>query len=125
MKRHISKYCLVILCFIVFACKKKTDDTNPGGNNPPPPPPPPNSSGFSIASTSPQYPYWGEELTITGTGFSTNKNDYSFKFIGDVIACSLSAFELISATATELKVKMPLGISTTNGRKCGSKSTQS
>ncbi|MGZ5191138.1 MAG: IPT/TIG domain-containing protein [Flavisolibacter sp.] len=126
MKCRIPTNCLIILCFVVFACSKKSGDTNSGGGNnpPPPPPPPPNSAGFSITSTSPQHPYWGEELTIVGTGFSTNKNDYSFKFRNDVIACNLNAFELISASSTELKIKMPIGTNPSNGRKCGPFSDQ-
>jgi hypothetical protein len=125
MKRHLPNYCLIFFCLVFFACKKKTDDTNPGGNNPPPPPPPPpNSAGFTITSFSPQNPYWGEELTIKGSGFSTNKSDYSFKFLGDVVSCTMGSFELISASATELKLKPAIGISTNNGRKCGPSSDQ-
>jgi hypothetical protein len=119
MKHYIPKTCLVVLCFFVFACKKSTDANSGGGNNPPPPPPPPpNTSGFTITSASPQYPYWGDELTIKGNGFSTNKNDYSFRFLGNVIDCNLNAFELISATTTELKIKIPIG-NNSNGKRCG------
>lgn len=126
MKRSIPNTCLIIFCFILFACKKSDDNNSGGGPNPPPPPPPPppNNSGFSITSISPQYPYWGEEITIKGSGFTTNKNDYSFRYLGDVVSCNMGSFQLISATATELKLKLSIGTSITNGRKCGPFSDQ-
>ena len=122
MKLRIPKNCLIILCFVFFACKKTGDDSNSGGGNnppPPPPPPPPGSTTFSITSTSPEYPYWGEELTINGTGFSTNKADYSFKFFSDLSGCNIGAFDVNSATATQLKIKLPLGTMTNSTIKCG------
>src|SRR5215218_10659389 len=124
MKSHINQnYLLLGLALLLFACKKKSDDTNNGGGN--------NNGGnnnggnngggssFTITGASPEYLYWGDELTINGTGFSTNKADYNIRFITDLPGCNMGAFEIISATASQLKVKTPIGAFNNTITKCG------
>ncbi|MGZ8518059.1 MAG: hypothetical protein ACXWWD_11945 [Chitinophagaceae bacterium] len=114
MKYHLHPF-LLLCCIIpiLHSCEKKDvdsdDDDNNGGGN----------TSFSITSTSPDPLYWGSELTINGSGFSTNKNDYQLKYISyNNPGCNLGNFEVISATSTQLKVKMAYG-SLSNGKKCG------
>ena len=60
--------------------------------------------------------FWGDELTIKGTGFSGVKEENIVKFIKlPPLSCSLQYtsgtggdIEIVSATATEIKIKVPL-----------------
>jgi hypothetical protein len=115
MKYQVNQNCLLLFCTAItlLACEKKSDDTNGGGGGGG------GSTAFTIAAFTPDYLYWGDVLTITGSGFSTNKNDYNIKFINDYPSCNLGAFEVISATSGEVKIKIPVGISASNGKKCG------
>jgi hypothetical protein len=62
--------------------------------------------------------FWGDELTINGTGFSAAKEENIIKFVKlPPLSCSLQYtsaaggdIEIISATATQLKIKVPLRI---------------
>jgi hypothetical protein len=120
MKYHLGQT-LLLCCIIIIlhSCKKKSDDTGGGGSG--------NGGGnggggntsFSISGSSPDYLYWGDELTINGSGFSTNKNEYQIRYISyNNPGCSLGNFEVVSATPTQLKVKMAYG-SLANSKKCG------
>ena len=111
------------LClFLVLSCNKTSDDN---GNNPPPGPGPgpgpnPNpGSSFTITSVSPEYLAWGETLTINGSGFSTNAADYSFKFPSDNSCVDNFQTTVISASATQLKIKAPIGTWLNSDIKCG------
>ena len=127
MRTHINQsyLLLIILSLFLFNCKKKTDDTNGSGNG--------NGNGgggngggnnnggapFVVTGTSPEYLYWGDELIINGTGFSTNKGDYKIKFMTDLPGCDIGPFEITSAAATQVKVKIPFGTLTNTIKKCG------
>ena len=60
--------------------------------------------------------FWGDELTINGTGFSTVKEENIVKFLKlPPLSCMMQYtsatggdIEIISATATQLKIKVPL-----------------
>lgn len=102
----------LLCCAAILSCKKGNNDNGPG------PGPNPGSGNFTITSTSPEYVPWGEELTITGNGFSTNPSQYSFKFITDVPDC-VDSFQttILSLSSTQIKIKSPIG--TFLGKKCG------
>ena len=100
----------VMALIILVACKKNTGSNtggNPGGGNP-------GGAGPVITSTSPDYVFWGEPLTIIGTGFSTTK-DNNHVWIDSDNSCSTSRLdstdwkkaEVLSATATKLVIKAP------------------
>lgn len=105
---------LVILQILIVGCKKNSDDDNPlgGGNNDP----------VTITSTSPEYVFWGEELTINGTGFSSNAADNFVWFpFGDCGTNSQDSTDwkkagVVSASSTKLIVKVP--VTTQNGLPC-------
>lgn len=121
MKYHIHCNFLLLVSTVVvlFSCKKKSDDTNGSGGNGGGNGSGGGGSAFNITGSSPEYLYWGDVLTISGTGFSTNKADYNIKFIGDLPGCDLSPFEMISATNDQLKIKMPIGLLSGTTKKCG------
>lgn len=111
------KTAFVLLIFIagISACKKNDNTGNNGNNNNN------NNSQPVITSTSPQYTFWGDELTINGSGFSTVKTDNIVYVKGNVICSSDSTWqkaEVVSATANKLVIKVPF---TTNsgGIACG------
>lgn len=115
MKRTIGLAIIVFITGIFTHCQKDKDEDdtghNGGGNNP---------GSFKITGVSPEYIFWGEELTLTGTGFSTNKADYTFKFISDAQSC-IENFQttIISVTATQLKIKSPISTYANSLIKCG------
>lgn len=118
MKRIIFLACFGFLLLAFPSCKKdaNNDDnsgSNNGGNNNGG-----NAGTFKITGTSPEYVFWGDELTINGTGFSTNAGDYSFKFFSGDPCIDNFQTQVYSATATQLKIKAPIGQSTT-GQPCG------
>jgi hypothetical protein len=59
---------------------------------------------FSITSFSPVMGAFGQEVTITGTGFSTDMSQNIVRFNNPSITATVTA-----ATATELKVAVPFG----------------
>jgi hypothetical protein len=108
--------CLLII-ILPIACSK--GGNNDDGQNPPPPPPP--GSAPTISSTSPEYVFWGKELTINGTNFSTTANDNIVYFKGNKSCDPDTTWQkatVVSATATQLKVKVPF-IKKPNGVFCG------
>jgi hypothetical protein len=103
MKKAFS-YLSYLLILLSTACSKGSkDDNNPGGGG---------GGNLSITSFSPEYVFWGDNVEINGTGFSTNKTDNYVWFQGDG-SCG-SAYndssgwrkgEVLSASATKLVVK--------------------
>ena len=120
MKFSSAPLMLAALLSLLTACKKSNDNNNSGGGG---------SGGgggggstsFNITGTSPEYVFWGDEVTINGTGFSTDKSQYSLSYgSGSNSSCpGGNDFQVISASATQLKVKLPLGKYTSSHRKCG------
>lgn len=109
----------VFVAFLFTACSKGGDN---GGEQPPPPPPPPPPGGApTITSTFPEYVFWGKELTIDGSGFSTKASDNIVYLKGNKSCDTDTTWqkaEVLSATATRLKVKVPY-IIRPNGVPCG------
>src|SRR6185503_12454050 len=77
-----------------------------------------NAGNLSISGTSPEYPFWGDELTINGTGFSSTKSE-NYVWIDGSNPCSSNGSrdsagwrkaEIISATSTQLKIKVPYDV---------------
>jgi hypothetical protein len=115
----MKPFAVACLMFVTFAvsCSKGRDDDN--GGNPPPPPPP--GGPLTITGTSPEYVFWGKELTIDGTGFSTTANDNIVYIKGNKACVTDTTWQkatVVSATATRLVVKVPY-IVKTNGVLCG------
>ena len=115
MNTRITWAVLLITLTVINACKKNSNDDNNSNNN--------NNNGnaggqLTITSTSPEFPFWGDDLTITGTGFSSNKSE-NFVWMAGTRGCSSSSSndstgwrkaEIISATATQLKIRVPYDI---------------
>jgi hypothetical protein len=100
-----------------FCKKSSTDDNNSGNNNGG------NNNGgnagaFKITGTTPEHVFWGEEITINGTGFSTNAADYTFRFIANEPCIDSFKTQVISLTSSQLKIKAPIG-QYTSGIPCG------
>lgn len=110
----------VLTLLLIASCGKPKDDDEgpgpgPGGNNDP----------ATITSISPEFIFWGEQLTINGTGFSTTKTDNFVWIISDddcgtnpQDSTDWKKAEVVSATATKLIIKVPHTIST-SGLPCG------
>jgi IPT/TIG domain len=79
---------LLTVLFFFASCKK----------NPSPPPP---TDELTITSWSPLRPYFGDELTITGTGFNADAAQNTVEFGG-------VPGQLVSATTTQIKVIVPV-----------------
>jgi hypothetical protein len=98
---------------MMFSCSDDSDDPsqnpNPNPNNPP-------TAGDVSITGATDGVFWGEELTITGTGFSAVKEENLVKFLKlPPLSCQLQYtsaaggdIEIISATTTALKIKVPL-----------------
>ena len=112
---------------LVVSCSDDSGDQDPGPNPPPPPPP---GGNITITSIGAGDLFWGEEMTIDGTGFSTVKEENIIKF-ADVEppthagGCDLKYtsfqgdIEIISASATQLKIKVPLRKTSSGHPICG------
>ena len=111
---------------MIFSCSNDDDDPsqNPNPNNPKPN----NPAGTVTITNVPSGIFWGEELTITGTGFSTVKEENVIKLTNQPIplSCTLNYtsaaggdIEIVSATATQLKIKVPLKVNGLGEPQCG------
>jgi hypothetical protein len=128
MKRIIRViFTIALASAFVFSCSDGDDpDQNPGPNPPPPPP----GGDVTITSTSGGDLFWGEEMTITGTGFSATKEENIVKFANvdppiSGAGCSLKYtsvegdIEIVSASATQIKIKVPAKRNTFGDVSCG------
>jgi hypothetical protein len=108
---------ITVACFIIATIAAACSKGGNGGNQPPPP----GGAAPTISSTSPEYVFWGKELTINGTGFSTTAND-NIVYIKGNKSCDTDTTwqkaQVVSATATKLVVKVPF-ITKANGTFCG------
>lgn len=104
---------VIVLMATAVSCSDSGSDPNPN-----PPPPPGGNGDVTISSVSDDDHFWGDELTITGTGFSTTKENNIVKFLSVMppVSCSLNYtssggdIEIISATSTQIKIKVPVKI---------------
>jgi len=100
---------------LILSCQDSDDDDDSAGAPPIVNPGP--QSDLSISDVS-QYTFWGEVMTITGTGFSTKKEDniVTFQEVYQTAVperrCNFSTDNGIliveEATSTELKVRVPI-----------------
>jgi hypothetical protein len=104
MQRTISLTCL--LTILLYSCNK----TNSGAPKPPPPPPGGTGSGIGISSVSPLTPYYGDVITITGTGFDADPTKDTVTFVNangtgfsNIYGISNLRFKIVSATSTQIK----------------------
>jgi len=90
---------------ILTACGGGGSPTGTGG------PGTPSATGPTITSVSPETPFWGDTVTIRGTGFSTTPSANHVWFRKLISLCfsnsDTSAQTVVSATATELRVRVP------------------
>lgn len=83
-------------------------------SNNPPTVPPPSGNAFNITGKFDAIIYWGDEVSITGTGFSANKADYEVIMAGfNIQHQNPNKPEIISASATGIKVRIPKVAKTT------------
>ena len=97
------KYLMMFItaCLLISGCKKGSDDDN--GTTPAP-----GSNAIEITGTPDALIYWGDEVSITGTGFSANKADYDISFAEfNIQHQDPNKPEIISASATSIKVRIP------------------
>jgi hypothetical protein len=111
---------------LVVSCSDDSGDQDPGPN----PPPPPSGGNVTVTSIGAGDLFWGEEMTINGTGFSTVKEENIVKFTDvepptyaggcDLKYSSVQGdIEIVSASATQLKIKVPLKQTGTGNPICG------
>lgn len=93
----------IITIAMIASCNKDDNPSSgggPGGGNP---------GTLKITDVTPKYAFWGSELTITGTGFSTTaaNNIVSIRGYGVTTSDTVMTADVVSATATKLVVKVP------------------
>jgi sugar lactone lactonase YvrE len=98
---HFSKLiaAILIVCFFASCSKKNNPDPNPT------PPGPGGSTSPKITSLDVQQGPYNAPVVITGVNFSATASD-------DVVSFNGKAAKITSATATQLKVLVPLGAGT-------------
>jgi hypothetical protein len=93
---------------VAFYSCSNDDDDDTGPSNPPA------GGKVKITGLSHEYIFWGEELTITGTGFSDIKAENIVTFVnsypktpGMKLTSDAGDIEIISASPTSIKIKVP------------------
>lgn len=128
---HVAFFLLV--GSLLFACAEEQDPNNPNNNNNNNPNNPPVAAKVEITGTSPEYLFWGEELTINGSGFSSKLEDNFVWIKQEVAALGTCLGEsptdslgwrkatIVTATPTSLKIKIPYKTAAQNDgkRPCG------
>jgi len=139
--RFLSVVIILGLVGVLVSCSEEQDQ-NPTNNNPTTPTNPnnPNTPGnpvptpaLEISTTSPEFIFWGDELTLTGKGFSSKLED-NFVWLKSETASLGSCpsdnrtdstgwrkATVLRATDTSLTVKVPYkpASETSNNRACG------
>lgn len=102
--------CIGLLAGLVYGCSSDNDpNPNDDPNNP-------GDSGgkVTITGTSPEFTFWGEELTINGSGFSNVKDENIVTFVnsypqtpGLKLTSKDGDIEIVSASATKLVIRVP------------------
>ncbi|WP_373493270.1 hypothetical protein [Aquiflexum sp.] len=114
----------------LIGCAEEQDPNNPNTNNPNNPNP---IVSVEVTATSPEFIFWGDELTLTGKGFSTKLED-NFVWLKNETAAFGSCSSdnradstgwrkatVLRATATSLTIKIPYKTASenSNNRACG------
>lgn len=117
---------------VLMGCSEEQDPDG-GNNNPNNPNNPPASVVVEVTATSPEFTFWGDELTLTGKGFSSKPED-NFVWLknetGALGSCPSDnrtdstgwrKATVLRATATSLTIKVPYKAASesTNNRACG------
>lgn len=123
----------------LVGCAEEQNPGNPNTNNPTNPTNPnvPNPTvSVEITQTSPEFTFWGDELTLTGKGFSTKLED-NFVWVKNETVALGTCFTgnpndrndstgwrkatVLSATSTSLTIKVPYKTASenSNNRACG------
>lgn len=118
---------LVVSSFGFFSCSEEEGPNNVNNPNTPV------VTKLEIIETSPEFVFWGEEITIKGTGFSSKVEDNFVWLKGESQSfgnCALTnrtdslgwrKATVLSATATSLTVRIPYvpASQNANGKPCG------
>jgi hypothetical protein len=118
---------LYIIILSSFACSEEEGPNNVNNPNPP------ISAKLEVTQTSPEFVFWGEEMTIEGTGFSTKTEDNFVWLKGESQSfgnCALTnrtdslgwrKAAVIRATSTSLTIRIPYvpASENANGKPCG------
>jgi hypothetical protein len=96
-----------VLLLIFYSCSNdKDDDTDPSN--------PPAGGDVKVTGLSHEYIFWGEELTISGTGFSEIKEENIVTFVnsypktpGMKLTSDGGDIEIVSSSPTSIKIKIP------------------
>jgi len=125
--RKLIYAAIALFVAVAMSCSDDSEDQN--NPNTPPPPPPGGGGEVTITDVSGGHMFWGDEMVITGTGFSTVKADNIIKLTGvfpTATFCNLNytsasggVIEIVSATATQLKVKIPFKQNVNGDPVCG------
>jgi hypothetical protein len=121
-----------LLCGLL-GCAEEQDPNNPNQNNPNNPNNPNPTVSVEVTATSPEFTFWGDELTLTGKGFSTKLEDNFVWLKNETFAFGSCSFDnrtdstgwrkatVLRATATSLTIKVPYKTAseTSNNRACG------
>jgi len=117
---------ITLIVIAAMSCSGSDDPDDPT-NNPPPPPPP--GGDVTITSVSGGHMFWGDEMVINCTGFSTVKEENVVRLTGvfpTATFCNLNytsanggVIEIVSAAATQLKVKIPFKVNGNGDPVCG------
>lgn len=117
----------------LIGCAEEQDPNNPNQNNPNNPNNPNPTVSVEISATSPEFTFWGDELTLTGKGFSTKLEDNFVWLKNETPALGSCSFDnrtdstgwrkatVLRATATSLTIKVPYKTASenSNNRACG------
>lgn len=120
----------------LVGCAEEQNPGNPNTNNPTNPTNPNPTASVEISATSPEFTFWGDELTLTGKGFSTKLED-NFVWVKNETAslgtCTSGnpndrndstgwrKATVLKATSTSLTIKVPYKTASenSNNRACG------
>jgi hypothetical protein len=99
---YSAKLMLLSLSFglLLFSCDKEDDGKEPDDDMP--------AGSVSVSSFSPEFPIWGDMITIKGKGFGTKKDEIEVFFPGTSTTVeSKTKGEVMEVSDTQLKVKIP------------------
>jgi hypothetical protein len=95
---------LPLVMGILFSSCSKDDDNKPDDNEPDDTP----SDSIVVSSYSPEFPMWGNIITINGQGFGTRKDEIEVFFPGNYTTLdSITKGEVTELSNTQLKVRIP------------------
>lgn len=120
-KKQLFQSIIMVIAMMLLSC---SDDPAPSQN-------PGNPVGGEVTITSVEggNMFWGDEMTITGTGFSAVKEENVIKLVSvwptftfcdlNYTSASGGDIEILSASTTQLKVKVPIKLGANDYIDCG------